>query len=223
MKCCTHSNGGREPKLRNAAPCFNGCFGDCISLLCNFVPASYSVLKRLHGHQVVTGVSENTPTLRTDRLVMRAPNELDIPAWFARATDHESAYLAGDPIPANISEGKAWLTRTRAKAAAGERLLWSIDIRKGPSSIGTVGLSVKMPAISFVIGRAFWRRGYATEAAREVLRFGLNTLNLSEVGSETVVNNSGSRRVLAKLGFQHVANFLDESDGAECERHVLYR
>ena len=62
------------------------------------------------------------PTLRTERLVLRAPNEDDIPARFARATDRESAYLAGDPIPASVAEGEAWLARTRAQAATGQRL-----------------------------------------------------------------------------------------------------
>ena len=161
------------------------------------------------------------PLLRTDRLVMRAPHERDIPAWFERATDRESAYLAGDPIPAGISEGQAWLERTLQKATNRERLLWSIDIRGGPVSIGTIGLNLKEPGISFVIGRLFWGRGYATEAAREVLRFGFEVLGFSVVESEFVVDNCGSRRVHEKLGFKHVENFIDESDGAECERHIL--
>ena len=163
------------------------------------------------------------PTLRTDRLVMRTPDERDIPAWFERATDRESAYLAGDPIPTSISEGQAWLERTLQKAADRERLLWSVDIRGGPISVGTVGLSLRKPGISFVIGRSFWGRGIATEAAGEVLRYGFDVLGLSEVGSEFVVDNSGSRRVHEKLGFKHVENFIDASDGAACERHVLCR
>ncbi len=163
------------------------------------------------------------PPLRTDRLVMRAPNERDIPAWFERATDHESAYLAGDPIPASISDGQTWLERTLERATDRERFLWSIDVRDGPASIGTVGLSLKKPGISFVIGRLFWGHGYATEAAREVLRFGFDVLDLSEVGSEFVVDNNGSRRVHEKLGFKHVENFIDASDGAECERHILFK
>ncbi len=171
----------------------------------------------------MTATHENFPMLQTVRLVMRAPDQRDIPAWFARATDRKSAYLAGDPIPASISEGKAWLTRMLDKAAAGEHLLWSIDIREGPGSIGTIGLSLKKPSVSFVLGRVFWGHGYATEAAREVLRFGFDVLDLSEVGSEFVVDNCGSRRVHEKLGFQHVENFIDESDGATCERHVRYR
>ena len=169
----------------------------------------------------MTASYEHMPPLRTDRLVMRAPNERDIPAWFERATDRESAYLAGDPIPAGISEGQAWLEKTLQRATDRERLLWSIDIRGGPASIGTVGLSLQKPVISFVIGRSFSCRGYATEAAREVLRFGFEVLGLSDVGSEFVVDNSGSRRVHEKLGFKHVENFIDDSDGAECERHIL--
>lgn len=50
----------------------------------------------------MNAVEQQIPSLTTDRLLMRAPNERDIPAWFARATDREAASLAGDPIPANI-------------------------------------------------------------------------------------------------------------------------
>ena len=134
-----------------------------------------------------------------------------------------AAYLAGDPIPAHLSEGKEWLQRPLERAARGERFLWSIDLRNGERAIGTVGLSLKKPGISFVIGRAFWGQGYATEAAREALRYGFDEKGLSEVGSEFVVENHGSRRVHEKLGFQHVGNFVDDSDGAECERHILYK
>jgi len=212
-----------SPKCPDAAPCFDSCIREYVRLRFDIIHSSYGIVKRLHGYHVVTVAHENIPILQTVRLVMRAPDQRDIPAWFARATDHESAYLAGDPIPASISEGKAWLTRTLDKAAAGERLLWSIDVREGPGSIGTVGLSLKRPGVSFVVGRAFWGHGYATEAAREVLRFGFDVMDLSEVHSEFVVENSGSRRVHEKLGFQHVEDFIDESDGAKCERHVLYR
>lgn len=80
---------------------------------------------------------------------------------------------------------------------------------------------MQTPAISFVIGRSFWRQGYATEVAREVLRFGVDVFDLAEVRSEFTAENKGSRRVHSKLGFRHVGNFTDESDGAECERHIL--
>lgn len=161
------------------------------------------------------------PVLRTTRLMLRPPEERDIPAWYARATDREAAFMAGDPIPESIALGETWLVRTRERAAFGERLLWSIDIVDGARSIGTVGLTLTEPGISFVIGRAFWGRGYATESAREVLNYGITVLGFTKVGSEIVVSNIGSRRVLEKLGFRYVENFVDDSDGAECERYIL--
>lgn len=164
---------------------------------------------------------KSVPVLRTARLVLRPPEELDIPAWYERATDREAAFMAGDPIPENIDMGTAWLARSRERAATGERYLWSIDLANRVQSIGTVGLTLSEPGISFVIGRAYWGHGYATEAAREVLRYGFEVMGLTAVGSEFVVSNIGSRRVHEKLGFRHVENFVDESDGAECERHVL--
>ena len=164
---------------------------------------------------------ETVPRLLTERLVLRAPGETDIPAWFERATDRESAYLAGGPIPADISEGKAWLSEARTMAEKGERLLWSIDIRNGPVSIGSVGLTLTEPGVSFVIGRPFWRLGYATEAARKVIKYGFEVLGISKVVSEFVVENAGSRRVHEKLGFGQVETFVDDFDGAQCERHIL--
>lgn len=165
--------------------------------------------------------AKSVPMLSTARLILRPPEELDIPAWYERATDREAAFMAGDPIPDSIEMGKAWLARSLERAAMGKRYLWNIDLARGARSIGTVGLSIHEPGISFVIGRAYWGRGYATEAAREVLRYGFEVMGLAAIGSEFVASNIGSRRVQQKLGFRHVGCFMDESDEAECERHTL--
>lgn len=165
-------------------------------------------------------LDSQVPVLRTKRLVLRSPDERDIPAWFARATDREAAALAGDPIPADIAEGAEWLARSRRRAAAGERLLWSIDYPHGADSIGTISLSMPTPTLAFVLGRAHWGQGLATEAAREVLRFAFHRLQVSEVQAEAVVRNSASLRVLAKLGFRPAESRIDETDGEECVRLV---
>lgn len=169
----------------------------------------------------MTTYPDHVPLLQTDRLLLRALGERDIPAWYMRATDRDSAYFAGDPIPKCISEGQLWLKRSRELAVTGKRLLWGIDILDGSDCIGTVGLRLNKPEISFVIGRPFWSRGYATEAAREVLNFGFETLQLTEVRAEIVANNFGSKQVLKKLGFKQVGRFIDDSDGVECEEFLL--
>ncbi|UCI21799.1 GNAT family N-acetyltransferase [Mesorhizobium sp. B2-1-8] len=163
------------------------------------------------------------PRLTTPRLVLRAPGERDIPAWFARATDVESASLAGDPVPDDISAGARWLALSRQRFADGKAIQWSID--RASEVIGTITLSfatdAKAAALGFVLARAHWGQGLGNEAAREVVRYAFETLALEQVTAEAVTRNVASLRILAKLGFKHIESFIDESDGEHCQRFAL--
>lgn len=166
------------------------------------------------------------PKLTTPRLVLRAPRERDIPAWFARATDIESASLAGDPVPDDISAGERWLARSRQRFADGKAIQWSIDQAGISDAIGTITLSfgandAKAAALGFVLARAHWGHGLGSEAAREVLRYAFETLALEQVTAEAAARNSASLRILAKLGFKHTESFIDDTDGEHCERFAL--
>jgi ribosomal-protein-alanine N-acetyltransferase len=166
------------------------------------------------------------PKLTTPRLVLRAPGERDIPAWFARATDVESASLAGDPVPEDISAGERWLARSRQRFADGKAIQWSIDQTGVSDAIGTITLSfeatdAQAAALGFVLARAHWGHGLGSEAAREVLRYAFETLALEQVTAEAAARNFASLRILAKLGFKHSESFIDESDGERCERFAL--
>ena len=56
--------------------------------------------------------------------------------------------------------------------------------------------------VSFWIGRPWWRRGFATEAAQGVVRFAFESLDLNRVYGHHLVRNPASGRVLARLGMQ---------------------
>ena len=55
------------------------------------------------------------PTLFGDMVYLRELTEDDVPAWFERASDPESAVLAGDPIPESVEMGVHWLQRHRER------------------------------------------------------------------------------------------------------------
>ena len=55
----------------------------------------------------------------------------------------------------------------------------------------------------------FWGRGYATEAARAVLAFGMTRLKPHRVWAHCVADNLGSIRVLAKLGLRQEARLRE--------------
>jgi len=112
---------------------------------------------------------------------------------------------------------------------------FAAELRATGEFIGFVGLSI--PAfqahftpcveIGWRLAAAHWNQGLATEGARAVLEYALDTLGLPEVVSFTVPSNLASRRVMEKIGMTH--NPADDFDhprlpeGHRLRRHVLYR
>ena len=81
--------------------------------------------------------------------------------------------------------------------------------------------------IGWRLARAYWGRGYATEAAEAALAHAFGPLGLREVVAFTVPGNAASRRVMEKIGMRHdPADDFDHPDlpeGHAMARHVLYR
>ncbi|MCT3921877.1 GNAT family N-acetyltransferase [Elizabethkingia anophelis] len=57
-----------------------------------------------------------------------------------------------------------------------------------------------------------WGKGYATETARAALNYAFNEIKTDVVYAMAVTENTGSNRVLQKLGFEELGTFLDDSD-----------
>ncbi len=73
--------------------------------------------------------------------------------------------------------------------------------------IGNCGIRQESPAsqeaeIGYELDPEYWGRGYATEAACEMLAFGFTELGLHRVSSWCVADNTASAHVLEKLGLR---------------------
>jgi RimJ/RimL family protein N-acetyltransferase/8-oxo-dGTP pyrophosphatase MutT (NUDIX family) len=113
--------------------------------------------------------------------------------------------------------------------------LWAVSIPHISDFIGYIGLvpvnfiADFTPAVEvgWRLARQFWGKGYATEGAKEALKYGFNTLGLNEIVSFTSMHNMRSRRVMDKIGMYHD----EKSDfdhpklpkGHKLRRNVLYR
>lgn len=81
--------------------------------------------------------------------------------------------------------------------------------------------------IGWRLSREHWGKGYATEAALAVLKFGFQTFKLNEIVSFTAVENTRSRNVMEKIGMHRAVE--DDFDhpfvplGHKVRRQVLYR
>jgi ribosomal-protein-alanine N-acetyltransferase len=113
--------------------------------------------------------------------------------------------------------------------------LWAIEVPGVAPFIGYAGLS--RPAfetpftpcveIGWRLAAEQWGHGYATEAAREAIRFGFEDLGLGELVSFTIAANTRSLRVMEKLGMRRDRDGDFEHPrlpaGHPFRPHVLYR
>lgn len=146
------------------------------------------------------------PELIEGSLHLLELTEDDIPSWFARATDAESAWLAGDPIPESIEMGAQWLERHRERFRQQTGIRWAFTTQGAAQSVGTVGFTIaseeeRIAEFGIVVARAYWGKGIGTAAARLVVRYAFETLGLAEIRAELLASNVASRRLLEKVGF----------------------
>lgn len=82
---------------------------------------------------------------------------------------------------------------------------WAVTERESGALIGDAGL-YRTPAgeveLGYTLGKPWWGRGYATEAAGTWLRVAFEELGVDEVVALAEPANVGSLRVLEKLGMQ---------------------
>jgi ribosomal-protein-alanine N-acetyltransferase len=147
----------------------------------------------------------NSPTLHTDRLLLR-PNILaDAPELARLAGEREvAATTLRIPHPYSVADAEAFITGWQD---ADERVGFAIVLRKDSVLVGGVGLRLEKAhhhaELGYWIGRPYWGNGYATEAARAVLRYGFEVLNLHRIHASHFANNPASGNVLRKLGMKY--------------------
>jgi ribosomal-protein-alanine N-acetyltransferase len=171
------------------------------------------------------GVPDLFPILRGEGLLLRELSEADLPAWFARLSDAESAALAGDPVASSIEAAFEGLRHHREAFRNKEGLRWAIVPDALGVSVGSIGLFRFDPAaasaeIGAVVGRAHWSQGIATRAARLVLGYAFDELGLRRIEAAVLERNHAVKRVLEKLGFErlsHVPPGRGVAAGAEDE------
>jgi [ribosomal protein S5]-alanine N-acetyltransferase len=57
--------------------------------------------------------------------------------------------------------------------------------------------------LGYWIGRPYWGHGYATEAARAVVRYGFEQLKSNRIFAAHFAGNDASGRILQKIGMRH--------------------
>ena len=140
--------------------------------------------------------------------MLRDVRESDAGDVHAYASDPQVVrYL--DWGPSSIEDTAAFLALARAARDATPRTAYhlTIALRADDRAIGGCRIEIRHAAaaagdLGFVLDRAHWGHGYATEAGRALLRFGFERLGLHRIWARCDVRNAASARVLEKLGMR---------------------
>ncbi len=62
--------------------------------------------------------------------------------------------------------------------------------------------------LGYRVLRRHWRRGYASEAARELIRYGFEDLRLDRIFAQTMAVNAASRATMAAVGLTFNRGFI---------------
>lgn len=144
--------------------------------------------------------------LETERLEIRWPRLADAGLIERLAGDQavaETTALIPHPYPPGAAG--EYIFAARLANAEGTGLVLVITPRRKPREVmGVIGLHTgdrPEPFIGYWLGRAFWGRGYATEASCAMVDTLFKTSDASGLTSDVRITNPASRRVLEKCGF----------------------
>ncbi|WP_299809661.1 GNAT family N-acetyltransferase [uncultured Roseibium sp.] len=151
----------------------------------------------------------STPVIVSERLVLRPPRLEDLDRCAELLGDYEVArMLSRVPHPYDIERG-----RTSLQASVDSWADWKtagdlgFQIDHEGEMIG--GFAFKKlqetPEIGYWLGRAYWGRGFMSEAVGAAVDWLFRNTDHQLVACETMIGNPASLKVAAKLGFREVA------------------
>jgi len=138
--------------------------------------------------------------IETERLIIRAPRAYERPQMFALFSNPANERASPD---ADAAQVRRW--------AYG--VPWGVWELETGELVGDCSLHYDTTfgawELSYGFRRDRWGRGYASEAAEAVVRYGFATMRLARIVADVDPANRASSRVLEKCGFVRVRELDD--------------
>lgn len=147
------------------------------------------------------------PTLTTERLLLNSFQETDIPSLTLYANNDKISEMTSNiPHPYTEKDAEMWIDNTKKGFEKNALYAFAIRLKNSEDFIGGIGLSVNNSynhaELGYWLGEPFWGKGYATEAAKKVLHFGFNELQLHRIYATHFAHNPASGNILQKIGMK---------------------
>ena len=158
--------------------------------------------------KLIDAMTDKNANIITERLVLRR---------FTLADASEVQRLAGDklvaattlniPHPYENGMAEEWISTHLKEIEDGKLSNFAITLKNTGQLIGAVGLHINKrfnrAELGYWVGVPYWNKGYCTEAARAMIKHGLEDLKLHRIFATHFVGNDASGRVMQKTGMKY--------------------
>lgn len=163
--------------------------------------------------------------IQTRRLILREMDAEDFPALCDIICDGETMYAYEGAL--DVSAAQEWLDKQMARYREYGFGLWAAVYRKTGAMIGQCGLTMQpwkdgeILEIGYLFNKAFWHKGYASEAAAACRDYAFWQLKADEVFSIIRKTNIPSQKVAERIGMSIIDEGIRYFRGVEMP-HYLY-
>lgn len=165
------------------------------------------------------------PILETERLQLREMERSDMKDLSKILQDEEVMYAYEGAF--DDEEVEAWMTRQLRRYEEFGFGLWGLFLKESGEMIGQCGITMQeygtmqVPEIGYLLARAYWHRGYATEAAAACREYGFGVLHFDRLYSIIRDTNTASQRVALRNGMHPIDTIVKHFRGVEMP-HIVF-
>ena len=141
--------------------------------------------------------------LNTKRLLLRPLSELDCELIQSYCSEKELASTTlSIPHPYTLKDAEEWIVQLQKDS--GPSVVWGMVFEA--TLIGVISLVIRQvydsAELAFWVGRPYWRKGFCTEASKEVIKYGFQKRCLNKIFAYHMTRNPASGKVIKKIGMQ---------------------
>jgi ribosomal-protein-alanine N-acetyltransferase len=163
--------------------------------------------------------TENTsfPVLITEHLVLRQPEDKDIPEIVALRSNTSVNQYLDRPEQTNADEARTFIQKINDSIDRKESLYWAICLKGETQLIGTICLwnfsdDRTTAELGFELTPGFQGKGLMNEVVGSVIRYGIDVARLTMIDAFVHKDNKKSIRLLVKNNFKQQPLRKDEND-----------
>jgi ribosomal-protein-alanine N-acetyltransferase len=151
--------------------------------------------------------------LVTERLILREYRAEDLCAVHAYAVDPEvTRFMTWGPNTPGMSRQALDRRLAEQRVWPRDEVNLAVVVKAEDRLIGAARFQIRDPVqgladFGYVLGRAAWGRGFATELAKTLVRVAFDRLDLHRLWATCDALNTASQGVLRKAGLRHEGRF----------------